>query len=67
MKFKHELVPITIMLKSRSIGWSSQNNPHLTNMKKCKHCSYVLFSGSSEFQDNGCISDEEKIIKKLLE
>jgi len=66
MKFKHDFESVVIM-KSRSVGWSMQNHPHLTNMKKCKYCSYILFSGVSEFQDNGCISDEEKIIKSLLE
>lgn len=41
--------------------------PHRTNLKSCKYCNYLLFSSTNIYNIPNCISEEEKIIKDLLE
>lgn len=59
MKFEHEYKFIYIPMKNKL--------PHRTNLKSCKYCNFLLFTTTQQDKIPSCISDEEKMIKDLLE
>lgn len=68
MKYNHVLQPIYVIYKARAVGFSSLgNNAFVKYMKQCKYCSYSCSELVVQYNIPSCISDDEKIIKDLLE
>lgn len=69
MKYKHKFEPISVIMKTRQIGFSFSmaSSPAITNMKQCRYCDYRYSESIVQRNIPSCISDDEKIIKDLLE
>jgi hypothetical protein len=69
MRYNHVFQPISVIVKTRQIGFSFSmaSNPAITNMKQCKYCDYRYSESIVQCNIPSCISDDEKMIKDLLE
>jgi hypothetical protein len=68
MRYNHVFQPISVIMKTRQNGFSFNiNSPVITNMRKCKYCDYRYSECIVQRNIPSCISDDEKMIKDLLE